>query len=494
MRQLSPSDALFLYLDNDSVSAHGTFVWIYDASACANGGVTRSALMEHLKKFLPHFPELTQKLHRLPLEFDYPYWVEDDSFELLYHVREQTLPAQCNWRGFCEAVANIHEQSLDFKHPLWEMTLLNAPGGVQGLPEHCFAITLKFHHAAIDGATGINIISAIHDGGSEPARAAETESTEARKPELYESLFRAGIRTMSSMDKLGGMLRSRFSDDDDEQQQNAESSHSDDGDSSDIPQTLFNQSVSSEHVWESRVFDLDAIKAMRKAVHGATVNDVLLTLCGGALRHYLLKHNALPELAMKAGCPINIRTEGEAQSGGNMIYAMIVSMHTSIEDPMERLRAIKGSSTIAKQQIAEQDPRKMVSIVSLLPAQTQAAIGRLFDIALPRLGRAFKFNGSVSNLPGPQQELSLLGGRLLTINAAMPVMNGFGLFIGLCTYNGKLSVCLSSAANIVKDPGFLGDCVETSFAELQAAIQTTTRRANQSKKGKANPKTKRNAH
>jgi len=248
-----------------------------------------------------------------------------------------------------------------------------------------------------------------------------------------------------------------------------------------IPQTLFNQGITPEATWDSRGFDLAEIKAMRQAVKGATVNDVLLTIVAGGLRHYLEYREALPENPMKAGCPINIRTEAEAAAGGNMISAMIVNMHTDTADPMKRLRAITRSSAAAKKRASERGSRKILDVVDVVPAQAQALLGSLVGQVAGAINRAVEFNCSVSNLPGPQQDLYMLGGRLHTIGAAMPVMNGYGLFVGLTTCAGRLNISMSSCANIVPDAGKLGDCMERSYQELSGRAVAKKKRTTRKK-------------
>ena len=244
-----------------------------------------------------------------------------------------------------------------------------------------------------------------------------------------------------------------------------------------VPQTLFNQAVTPHATWDCRNFDLAAIRSMRKAVPGATVNDVLLTIVAGGLRHYLQHRDALPETPMKAGCPVNIRTEAEVAAGGNRISAIVVNMHTDIADPMERLRSITRSSAAAKARARLRGSRRILDVVDVVPAQAQALLGSLVGKVAGTLNRAVVFNTSVSNLPGPQSELHMLGARLQSIGAAMPVMNGYGLFVGLTTCAGRLSISASSCASIVPDPEVLGDCMERSFGELLRSALPGPRRA-----------------
>ena len=116
MQQLSPMDAAFLYLENDSTHAHGTLVWIYDAAGCEPDAINRRALLEHMRTRLQVSPVFTRKIHRLPLDFDYPYWVDDKGFELLYHVREASLSEGSQWADFCRLVAQVHSRPLDHDH------------------------------------------------------------------------------------------------------------------------------------------------------------------------------------------------------------------------------------------------------------------------------------------------------------------------------------------------------------------------------------------
>jgi diacylglycerol O-acyltransferase len=479
MQQLTPMDAAFLYLENESTHAHGTLVWLYDASQCDPSTINRRALLEHMRSRLYVSPIFTRKIHRLPLDFDYPYWVDDPGFELLYHVRELSLSesgsgsGDSKWGDFCQLVSDVHSRPLDHNHPLWELTLVPDLNGIDGLPTRCFAILGKFHHVAIDGATGMQIREAIHDTPGQKSADTPQNLRPARLPGIGESLYRAAIRSVGALDKglsLLGLGPGAKTDEDAAGQAPAKEIIVDAPDEPEgIPQTLFNKAITPEATWDSRSFDLAAIKAMRQAVKGATVNDVLLAIVAGGLRHYLQYREELPDTPMKAGCPVNIRTEAEAAAGGNMISAIIINMHTDIADPLQRLRAINRSSNAAKQRASARGSRKILDVVDIVPAQAQALLGNLVGKVSRKMNRAIQFNGSVSNLPGPQQELHMLGARLQSIGAAMPIMNGFGLFVGLTTCAGSLRISMSSCASILPDPGKLGDCMELSYRELAKA-------------------------
>ena len=489
MQQLSPMDAAFLYLENESTHAHGTFVWVYDASECGSAAVSRKALMAHMASKLSVSPIFTRKVHRLPLDFDYPYWIDDEGFELLYHVRETPMPADGNWADFCGLVSAVHSQPLDQNHPLWEMTLVPELNDIPGLPPRCFAILGKFHHVAIDGATGMDIIARIHDcPDARSQEIGQPDFRSARKPGMRDGLFRAAVRNVAALDKILELVGAKprpVSEEDDSPPPVVEDPPADLPDEpAGIPQTVFNQGIGDESAWDSRSFDLAEIKLMRKAVPGATVNDVLLAICGGGLRNYLAAVDELPDAPMKAGCPVNIRTAEEAGTGGNKISAMIVNMHTDIEDPLERLAAITRSSAAAKYRASQRGSRKVLDLVSIVPAQAQALLGHAVGAVTRKINRAFQFNCSVSNLPGPQQDLHIMGGRLQSIGAAMPVMNGFGLFLGLTTCAGKLSISMSSSTNILPEPSHLGDAMEQAYRELRLATRPRASKQKRSRKQK----------
>ncbi|MGI9285847.1 MAG: wax ester/triacylglycerol synthase domain-containing protein, partial [Pseudomonadales bacterium] len=377
MRQITPMDAAFLYLENEKTHAHATLVWLYDANDCDPEQIDRRALVQHMRERVHVSPVFTQKLHRLPLEFDYPYWVEDSSFELLYHVRQSSEPAPENWEQLCKIIAAYHTTPLDSEHPLWQMMLVSELNDLPGLPPRCFAILAKLHHVALDGATGMALIRNIHSGDDDAAVHSISRSTNAEKPTLASGVFRAAVRNLGATDKLLSTLRrkSPVSPSLEESPIGDELKESQ-SEKTPVPQTLFNQQVSSSCSFDTRIFDLADIKQLRNAVEGATVNDVLLCICAGGLRRFLQEKSALPEDTMKAGCPINIRTEGEASSGGNMISAMIVDLHTDVADPVQRLQAIAQSSRRAKQAVEAHGSRKIVDIVDLIPAAGQAMLGR----------------------------------------------------------------------------------------------------------------------
>jgi WS/DGAT/MGAT family acyltransferase len=471
MQQITPQDALFYYAEGDKTYAHGTFAWFYDGSSPGGKKFTYEELLQHVGSRLNVASIFTQKVVPVPLHLDYPYWVTDDDFEIENHVHHEELAKPGSWQQFAALLCEIHSEPLAMDRPLWDLTLVTGLDDIDWLPKGAFALIGKFHHVAIDGATGMNILSGLHDTTADrpaPRRKASAAVPRSEAPGLASMLNRAVVnnirRPFGLLRSAGGILRDlpkvlpfvRLSDM---------------ADAGKAPKTLFNAEVHAARVFENRVFPVDDIKKMRRAAKNATFNDVVLTLCAGGLRHYMESQDDLPSESMVAGCPINIRSEDEADSGGNMISAMTTRIHTNIADPIERLKAVTRSTRKAKATVSALGARRMVEINDAIPAPSLVAMKKLAEFAPSGSGDRRIFNCPISNLPGPQTSLYLNGAKLLYLTCAMPVMDGYGLFIGALTYDGSLCIAMTSSENILPEPEKLGDCMERSFNEFKAATE-----------------------
>ena len=470
MRQIRPQDALFLYLEDDEVFAHGTFAWIYEPTD--DSEMSRDALLRHVASRLAVSPILHEKLQRVPLDLDYPYWVGDGSLDLERHVHQRSLPAPGGVRELWDALAEVHARPLAMDRPLWELHLVDGLAGARRRGREAFALFAKLHHVALDGAAGMALLRGLHDPEPlalredlrAPDRGRSRDAT-GRPPDLVTQLAGAAWnnvrRPLGLVRVAGEILR-------DLPGQLGEPPARDVSRDAGVPKTCFNRKVSRERCFESRAFPLEALRAIRSSVPGATVNDVLLTLCGGGLRRFLEDRNELPGASMVAGCPIDVRLESEADAGGNRIAAMTTKLHTEIANPLERLAAVARSSRRAKRP-GLVPPRRFLDLNDGLTSPALAlacrAVGRLTRSNDGPVG----FNCPVSNLPGSTVPLYLGGARLTNVTCAMPVMNGFGLFIGACTYAGSMNLGLTSSRNLLPDPAILGDCMERAFEDLEKA-------------------------
>ena len=163
MRQLSGNDARFLYSDTAHANSNVTLIQIYDPWTAPGGGVRFKSILAHIERRLDRSPIFRSKLHRVPLELDYPYWVDDEDFDLEYHVRHIALPKPGDWRQFCIQASRIHARPLDLNRPLWEIYVIEGLDSLLELPAGSFAMLTKVHHAAVDVERGADITMLLHD-------------------------------------------------------------------------------------------------------------------------------------------------------------------------------------------------------------------------------------------------------------------------------------------------------------------------------------------
>jgi WS/DGAT/MGAT family acyltransferase len=472
MQQLSGLDAAFLNLEAPHAPLHIGALAIYDQSSAAGELVTFKGILANIESRLHLARCFRQKLARVPLGADHPYWIEDADFDLEFHVRHIALPSPGDWRQLCIQVARIHARPLDLSQPLWEMYVIEGLEGVEGLPTGSFALLSKIHHCAIDGVSGVELTAAIHDvePGALPARPEKRWKPEAR-PTDAELILRTaanGFRRPLRFARLLGELAppairalwERSSPNDDEQ-------------AGPLPRTRFNEAVSSHRVFEGRTFSLDAVKQIRKRVNGATVNDVVLAVCGGAMRHYLEAHRELPRQSLRAFAPISVRTDDEKGTAGNQVSGMFVALHTTVEDPLERLERVHETTLESKQLTKAIGARNLTDLTQYMPGTLSGIAGRLVARTSLMSRLTPIANTVVTNVPGPQVPLYFTGARMVaTFGLGLP-LDGLGLFHAIFSYNGTITISITCCRDQLPDPGFYAECLQRSFDELlQASVDS----------------------
>jgi WS/DGAT/MGAT family acyltransferase len=238
-----------------------------------------------------------------------------------------------------------------------------------------------------------------------------------------------------------------------------------------VPSTIFNANVSAHRVVEGRRFQLEEIKQIRSAVHGATVNDVVLTIVGGALRRYLDARSALPPDSLVVMCPISLRPKGEVSTSGNQVGAMTVTLGTHIANPMRRLDAVHRATAQSKVVQEAIDARQMTELAQHLPGALLGAGARLstdLGLATPPASPP-PYNTVVTNIPGPQHPLYSCGARLVVMYGLGMVHNGMGLMNVVSSYCGELTIAFTADREMMPDPAFYAECLESSFEDLATA-------------------------
>jgi len=484
MRQLSPQDAQFLYVESEHNLTHVTSVSIFDPSTVPGKRIVRfKDIISHVESRMHVAPMLKRKLVRVPLELDYPYWVDDEYFDLEYHLRHGRLPEPGDWRQFCIHMARYHSRPLDMNKPLWEIYVVEGLNNIEGVPKGSYAVVSKIHHAAVDGASLMRFFSALLDIDNKGTPALEVEAEDLEPsppPNLREMARRATENNLRSPVRIADALL-RATPGIYQAAQRALASRGEPA--NEVPDTRFNVPVSPHKMFDGLEFSLDTIKAIRTLVPESKVNDVVLAICSGALRKYLKHHGELPDEPLVAWVPINARPggAGDTDAPGNNITAMTAAIHTDIKDPVKRLRAIYESTLDSKEARSGLSARIMTDLTRHVPAATQVLASRL---VLSTGAAARVCNLFVSNVPGPQVQLYMNGARQLGTYGMAPLSNGMGLFIATPSYNGKMSFSVTSTREVMPDIDFFMDCLRASHDELLARAQEPAKQKKPRKKAK----------
>ena len=470
MKQLSGQDASFLYLDTKGAHLNLTGLYVYQQPADSERSIGYTEIVQHVRSRLDRVGLFRKKLVRLPLNLDHPYWVDDPAFDLESHIHRHTGPVPRGQRQLYDAVTAIHVSELDLSRPPWEMFVFERLGRIKGLPKNCFAIVTKYHHASIDGASGSELVDGLHDKvPTQISRAGRSQWRPDREPGMLKLLASAAVNNFHQPAQLAkslagaipGMVLSALS--------------RDKPDKTDpVPKTRFNGGISKERVIDAVSFGLPQLKAIRQAVPEATVNDIILTICGGALRLLLENLNELPEKSLVAMVPVNLRSSGESDLGGNKVGAMFVPIHSNINSPVTRLKSIHKATQQAKSPGGGLSAEGLGEITSHIPALPFATTARL----ITGLGLAHRVapicNCTITNVPGPRSTIYLGPAKMVRTFGSGPIIDGMGLIISIFTYNDEITFSFTSCPEMLPDPGELSRCTREAFQLLKKEAASVT--------------------
>jgi len=460
---------MFLHAELDGLPQHIGGVSIYDQSTAPDGVVRFKQILAMLESRAHLSPIFRRKLAMVPFGLGRPYWVEDPDFDLEYHVRHIALPKPGDWRQLCILAARIHSQPLRRDKPLWEMYIIEGLNNVEGVPKNSFALLLKVHHCAMDGATGAQFMNIVHDLSPETSHPGAPPPWIVERPSTARMLGRAYIDAWKKpgqvydMIKMAGpaFMRIRKGKADQE-------FHTLD----DKQTTRFQGKISHHRVVGACKYDFEVIREIKNTLPGTTINDVMLTIVAGGMRKYLKSKDELPEKTLVAGCPIDVRSEKEKTAGGNMVGFMNVALRTEIEDPLERLKAVHEEAVSAKAYAQAMGPRLMVDLTDVMP-------GNVLSLALRAASATGLAEASVvqntviTNVPGAPMQLYMCGAELVDSFSLGPLIPNIGIFhiIYSAVQNKKGTITLSFTAcrDMLPDPEFYAKCMKTSFKELRKA-------------------------
>ena len=424
MRQLTRHEARFLYADTVHANANITFVQIYDQRTAPGGTVRFKSILAHIESRLQRSPIFRSRLLRVPLELDEPYWVEDEHFDLEYHVRHIALPAPGDWRQFCIQASRIHARALDLSRPLWEIYVIEGLDSLAGLPKGSFALLTKIHHAAVDIERHDEIVELLHDSTRRPPRHEPPAPWfPARPPGALSLLCRGALHTLLAPARLATPL-ARLA-------PKVKAFASDLLRPGHLQATRFNAVVSAHRVFDTRRFAEAEFDAIRGLVPGATLDDAVLAVCGGGLRRYLGERGELPAADLEAIAPGALDTALPRR----------VRLGTALSDPLARLAHIRSQS---QSQADPAPPSSAEARAQPLPCCT------------------------VTRLAAPARPLFLNGARMTYLSALLPIADGMGLVFAVTYYDGLVVVSPTSCRELMPDPQAFTQCVRDSFQEYLA--------------------------
>jgi diacylglycerol O-acyltransferase len=451
--RLTGLDASFLALEKDGAHMHVGSVLLFDGPAPAY-----DAVAAHIERGMHHVPRYRQRLAFPPLGAGRPVWVDDPHFNIGYHVRHTALPSPAGEDELRRLAGRVFSQQLDREKPLWEIWLVDELAGDR------FALICKTHHALVDGISGVDIMTVLFDLDPDPAERDAAPPWAARPlPGRAELLATAvGERLRAPLGFLRGVLE-------DPDRAGADAGKSVAGIAAmaaaglaGAPPSPLNVRIGPHRRFAWASADLTTFKAIKDTL-GGTINDAVLTVVTGALRAHLFRHGRDPEgLELKAMVPISVRADAARGALGNQVAAMYAPLPVGLDDPVARYRFIHGA---------------MKGLKESGQAVGAQAITRLADAAAPTVldqaarlqSRQRFFNLTVTNVPGPQVPLYLMGRRLEAFYPKVPLVLNTALGIAIMSYDGRVFFGLLGDYDALADIDALAEDLDASIRELGGA-------------------------
>ena len=473
MARLGGVDASFLYLETPETPMHIAGLTLYDLPRNFSG-----TFYDHFRTFFEGrihlIPIFSMKLASGPLGLDHPGWVDEPDLDLDYHLRREILPAPGTREQLEALTARMHSQLMDRTRPLWQFVV------IEGLDDGRVALYSKVHHAAVDGGAGMIITKALYDVTEVP-REVEPPQPKAN-PVLTRDL------STSVNDLVVGMVK---------QQQAALRAMPEmlsafakavmppagkDAGLSDMfpnllqqpkmpqlsaPRTPFNVSITSQRSYAARTASFSLAKKITKAT-GAKLNDVVLAVCGSALRTYLTSHNALPATSLLAGVPISLREAGNTDLN-NQVSMMICPIGTDIATPLERLMAIRAASSDAKDVASSVKGAVPTDFTFIGAPMIMTGMMQMFSRLKAADWMMSPANVSISNTQGPPVPIYCAGAKVVALYPVSIATHGIALNITVQSYCDSLDFGLTADRKAVPDVDVIGDLLLVAMEELAVA-------------------------
>ena len=455
--RLTGLDSSFLHLEHDSTHMHVAGCAIFEGTAPAY-----EQLVEEIVSRLHLVPRYRQRLAFVPFDQGRPVWVDDPHFNVSYHVRHTALPRPGGEEELKRLAGRAFSQALDRSRPLWELWL------VEGLAEDRFALLSKTHHALVDGVSGVDIATVLFDASPEPMPVAPPEqewiarplptSTQLLADALLEratvpgEIARGARAALRGPRHVAGRLGEALAGVGAMTWAGLQAA----------PPSPFNVRIGPHRRFTWVRGDLAEFKAVKNTL-GGTVNDVVLAAVAGALGRYMRLHgHATDDVELKAMVPVSVRADMDRGALGNRVAAMWAPLPVGIVDPVERLVKIRRAMDGIKDSGQAVGAQVLTQLSGFAPPTIMAQAARL-------QARQRLFNVVVTNIPGPQLPLYVLGRELEALYPMVPLAENTALGIAIMSYNGQLNFGLTADYDALGDVETLAEELRASTEELVAA-------------------------
>lgn len=459
--RLTAMDTSFLVLEKPWSPLHVSATLIYEAGPLARpgGGIDIDAYRGATEAVLDRIPRYRQKLQWIPV-VSHPVWVDDPEFNLDYHVRHTGLPWPGTEDQLKQLAARIMAQPLDHSKPLWEAWV------VEGLEGGRFAVISKIHHCMVDGMAGKDLAQILHSTDPDERVRAVAKPWTPRPAPTPGALLAGEIgRYLALPGRALRGLRAASSELGEVGQELATRARS-------IAQmmsamreepsrTPLNVPIGPHRRFDWREMSLADVRAVRRAL-GCTINDLVLATVTGAVRAFLAKRGHTVEgLDFRIAAPVSIRT-GDDRGMGNRVSQWFVQAPVDEADPLSRVARIQAATEELKASKQALDADLIMNIAEWTPTILLSLASRAASGSAP-------YNMMVTNVPGPQQELYLLGAKLLSLYSQVPIADSTALGVAIVSYAGKLCFGFNADYESVPDLALFADSTAAAFAEIAAA-------------------------
>jgi WS/DGAT/MGAT family acyltransferase len=468
MHRLSGLDASFLALETPANHMHVMGVAVVDPSdAPADFGFER--FVRHIAERLPLIPPFRRRLVTVPFGIDAPVWIEDPAFDLDYHLRHVTAPAPGGPSELEAVAADIAGRPLDRSRPMWEMYF------VEGLEGDRVAMISKIHHSVIDGVSGVDIMAHLFDTERDPDPRFELQVAPDWEPERVPSdieMMAAGMLSVTRLPARAVRTVARTGRRAWRVAQRVRGAEVRAGVPLTAPKLTMNAPITPHRTIAFASLPLADVKRAKDTL-GVKVNDIVLEITTSAMRSYLDGRGELPDRSLVATIPTSVRTSDQANTMGNRVSAMFARLPVELDDPIERIEAIRGSTADAKDLHEEVGGTTLQELAEVAtPAMLSSAMRLVSTFKLiERFGGAVH-NVVVSNVPGPPFPLYLTGARLEAMHPLGPIFDGAGLNLTVMSYLDRIDFGFLGCRELIPDLDVLAAAVPDALGELLKLVDS----------------------